>query len=132
MRNRNHTLRGFTLIEIMVVVVILGLLAGLVGPAIWKQLGFGQETVARTQCQQYYDAIKFVETKKKITIRELSELEEPLSDTDDEAYMPLQQDPWGHDYWLESDGRKRRVCSAGPDGQEGTPDDLCYPERKDE
>ena len=132
MRNRNERLRGFTLIEIMVVVVILGLLAGLVGPAIWKQLFYGQETITRAKCQQYYDAIKFVETTKKITIRELNELEEPLSDSDDEPYMRVEKDPWGQEYWLESDGRKRRVCSAGGDKEVGSEDDICYPDRRDE
>ncbi|MEE8106631.1 MAG: type II secretion system protein GspG [Planctomycetota bacterium] len=122
--------RAFTLIEIMVVVIIIGLLAGLVGPQIWKQLGFGQKATAETMCQQLFNNVKFFEATKRIKVTELRELEEPLDEGED-SYITLQDDPWGNAYWLESSGRKRHVCSAGPDGQEGSEDDICYPSKEE-
>jgi len=123
--------RAFTLIEIMVVVIIIGLLAGLVGPEIWKQLGFGQRKTAETMCQQLYNNVKFFEATKRVKVTDLEELEEPLEEGED-PYITLQDDPWGNPYWLESSGKKRHVCCAGPDGQEGSEDDICYPSKDEE
>ena len=41
--------RGFTLVELLVVLVILGLLAGLVGPAVLNQLGGAKSKTAKVQ-----------------------------------------------------------------------------------
>ena len=46
-RKRNQ--RGFTLVEIMVVVVIIGMLAGLVGPKIFNRLDKAKKETAKTQ-----------------------------------------------------------------------------------
>ena len=49
---------GFTLIEIMVVVVILGLLAALVVPRIGPQVAEAQRTTAATQIRSLEDALE--------------------------------------------------------------------------
>ena len=39
-------------------------------------------------------------------------------------------DPWGNAYVLERDGADVRVSSCGPDGQDGTDDDIVWPEEE--
>ncbi len=129
-KKNNH--RGFTLIEIMVVVVIVGLLAALVGPEVWKMLGFGQEGVAQTQCKDYYDKAHYWKLRKKKFPASLEEMETPIEpDKDDSPFIRIQQDPWGNDYILEPDGKDVRVVSWGEDGQDGTSDDIMYPKEDD-
>ena len=118
--------RGFTLIEIMVVVVIIGLLATLVGPRVWSMFGFGQISIAETKCEEYYNAAKFWRTVKKSYPASLEEMEAPLR-PGEPNYIKAEEDPWGNPYTLETDGRQIRVWSFGPDGSEGTEDDIVYP-----
>lgn len=48
---------GFTLIEILIVVVIVGLLAGLVGPELFSRLGKAKATTAKAQIEQLAAAL---------------------------------------------------------------------------
>lgn len=62
MDNRNNTVpvfkaSGFTLIEMMVVVVIIGLLAALVGPNIMKNLGSAQSKTAKIEVESLGNAL---------------------------------------------------------------------------
>ncbi len=119
--------RGFTLVEIMVVVVIIGLLAGFAGPRIWSMLYEGQRRIAETKCKEHHDQAMVWKTLKNKLPDSLEEMDEPLHPGE----SPLsrnEDDPWGNPYVMEKISSQRiRVISWGQDGQEGTEDDIVYP-----
>ena len=128
---RGKLQRGFTLVEIMVVVVIIGLLVAFAGPRIWAMLAYGQEEIAQAKCKEYHDAAKSWRMIKKKAPESLEEMQAPLKPGEDD-FIKVEDDPWGNPYYLERDGRKIRVFSWGPDGLEGTEDDIVYPKEKEE
>jgi len=125
--------RGFTLIEIMVVVVIIGMLAAFVGPEIWQLFARGQEDIAATKCRDLHSKVNtWMTLTKKGVPSDLSELEESITRGGDEPFMVVEDDPWGVPYYIDQLGRRKfRICSNGPDQEEGTDDDICYPEDRE-
>lgn len=124
--------RGFTLIEIMVVVVIIGLLATFVGPQIWAMFARGQEDIAKAKCREYHNLVKqrMMLAKQRDLPRDLREIEAPLKEGA-EPFTKVEQDPWGNDFRIEAtSGSRFRIVSNGPDGAEGTDDDIGYPEEE--
>lgn len=122
---------GFTLIEIMVVIVILGLLATLVVPNV---LGMGEEakrTKAQTDVKAIADAAKMFKIKNSKT-----PTMEDLTTEDEKGYAYLEDttglDPWDNAYVIrELDRGKFEVISWGPDKTEGTPDDISSKPKQD-
>ena len=55
--DRWHPSRGFTLLELLVVLGILGLLASLVGPQVLNQLGGSKSKAAVLQIEEYSSAL---------------------------------------------------------------------------
>jgi general secretion pathway protein G len=49
--------RGFSLIELLVVIIILGLLAGLVGPRLFGRVGQSKQAAARAQIELFGAAL---------------------------------------------------------------------------
>ena len=126
-------MRGFTLIEIMVVVLIIGMLAALVGPHIFAQARVAERDTALAKCTQYHGAVTMwmMQSRAKELPRSLEDLEAPLR-PGDPKFLRVDPDPWGGIYRIVAEGVRRfRICSDGPDGVEQSEDDICYEPRED-
>ncbi|MCL6407492.1 type II secretion system major pseudopilin GspG [Dickeya dadantii] len=128
--------RGFTLLEIMVVIVILGVLASLVVPNLMgnKEKADRQKAISDiVALESALDMYKLDNSRYPTTEQGLGALvkkpttpPEPRSYPQDGYIRRLPQDPWGAEYQLVSPGRhgKVDVFSYGPDGMPDTDDDI--------
>jgi len=125
--------RGFTLVEIMVVIVILGLLATIVAPSLMDASDEANEGKALTDVKIIADQVE----NYYIHNNRLPDTLEDLVTKDERgrSYLKeLPKDPWGTDYELvEGDTRRDfEVISCGPDTSPGTEDDISSKSKKDE
>lgn len=121
--------RGFTLLELLVVIVIIGLLAAYVGPKYFAQLGKSEVTVAKAQIEAFeksLDTYRLDVGRYPSTEEGLGALlvAPPAAGTRwNGPYLkkavPL--DPWGHAYQYRAPGSKGEydIVSMGKDGQPG-------------
>jgi len=110
---------GFTLIEIMVVVLIIGLLVATVGPNVWNALFSSQTKIAKNQIfllEGACDAYKLDNINYPESLDTLAE-PGPLG----EAYMKnIPLDPWKNEYEYElTPDRKVLITCLGADGAPG-------------
>jgi general secretion pathway protein G len=126
--------KGFTLIELIVVVVILALLAAVVGPKIAGKLSQSKEKIAKIQISQLEGALQYFsfEIGRYPTTAEGLEalVRDPgTADSWKGPYLDkeLPKDPWQKPYIYRCPGTHGDfdLLSVGPDGIEGTDDDIC-------
>lgn len=125
--------RGFTLIEIMVVIVILALLAALVGPKLLGRSDDAKLTDAKVQIRNLETALKLYKLDNGIypsTEQGLAALvTKPSTGTIPKNYKPegylesrqVPNDPWGNPFVYLSPGEHGDydLCSYGADGVKG-------------
>ncbi len=126
---------GFTLIEVIVVVLILGLLASIVVPRIVGRTDVAKRTAAAVTIRQLENALKlyradngFYPTTDQglealVTKPTTSPL--PLRYSSDGYLDKVPKDPWGNDYIYLSPGIHNRdydIESYGADGEDGGED----------
>ncbi len=126
--NTTRCREGFTLLELLVVIVIIGLLAAYVGPKYFAQLGKSEVTIAKAQIVALEKALdtlridvgRFPTTEEglaalTVTPAAMAKWNGPYLKKD----VPL--DPWGQAYIYRSPGSKNDIdiVSLGKDGQPG-------------
>ena len=119
---------GFTLLELLVVMVIIGLLAGYVGPRYFAQIGKSETKVARTQIdalekalEQYrLDTGHYPSTEQGLAYLNARPANEPRWGG---PYLKknVPTDPWGNPYLYRQPGEHGELdlFSYGKDGQPG-------------
>jgi general secretion pathway protein G len=122
-RNR----KGFTLVELIVVMVILGMLAALVFPKLLPKVGKGRQSAAKTQIEllgQALDQFRLDTGRYPTTAEGLNALlVDPGVPGWDGPYLKkaVPNDPWGRPYHYESPGTHGDydIVSFGSDGSAG-------------
>jgi general secretion pathway protein G len=109
--------RGFTLLELLVVIVIIGLLAGYVAPRYFSQVGKSETQVARAQI----DALEKALDQYRLENRRYPTSEEGLAAIGPFMKKAVPNDPWGRPYQYRAPGTKGdfELFSLGRDGRPG-------------
>ena len=133
---KNNNQKGFTLLEIMVVIVILGVLASMVVPNLMGNKDKADIQKVKSDVIALENALDMYKLDSSIypntdqgleaLVSKPSGSPEPRNYREDGYIKRLPQDPWGNDYILNSPGEhgKIDVLSVGMDGEEGTDDDI--------
>jgi general secretion pathway protein G len=126
--------RAFTLIELLLVLVILGILAAIVVPKFAGRTEQARLTAAQTQISSFDTALSAFEVdngyypKGKAGLLELVEQPRDAQNWKGPYLKDVPKDPWNNDYIYEYPGRRNvssyDLSSAGPDGKPGSDDDI--------
>lgn len=128
--------RGFSLLELMVVIVILGIIASLVVPNVLGNKEEADRQKVVVDIQQLENALDMYRLRNGFyptSEQGLRALVEPATTEPVPRSFPeggfirrLPRDPWNNEYQLASPGQFGRIdiFSMGPDGIPGTDDDI--------
>jgi general secretion pathway protein G len=127
--SRRYGQSGFTLVEMLVVITIIGLIMSLVGPRVLNYLSQSKVKAARIQIQSFSSALDLFYLdagRYPSTVEGLDALVKPLAGLAawNGPYLKgsaVPNDPWGKPYLYRSPGERSayEIVSYGSDGQEG-------------
>lgn len=131
-RHARALARGVTLLEILVVLVIIGLLAGLVGPRLLSQVDRGKNTTAEAQVKMLkisldtmrLDLGRYPSEEEGLKLLTTAPTDPALRARWVGPYLDgaIPMDPWGNPYQYSlpgRDGQPFALYSFGPEGKAG-------------
>ena len=126
---RVHGEGGFTLVEMLVVITIIGLVMGLIGPRVLNYLGEAKVKTAKLQIESfgssldlfYLDVGRYPSVSEGLTALAQRPGNAPVWNGPYLKNASVPADPWGHVYSYRAPGEKGpyEIVSLGSDGQEG-------------
>jgi len=130
--------RGFTLLELMLVVVIIGLLAAIVAPALIGRSKEAKVSAVKAQIANFETALdlykmdndEYPSSEQGLQALRAQPSGDPPANNWKGPYLKkaIPKDPWGNDYQYTAPGAVNTdnydIISAGPDGKMGTEDDI--------
>lgn len=129
--------KGFTLVEIMIVLALVVMLGSYAGVKLIGMFNKGKQDIARTQIagfgqalQAYYLSHSYYPTTAQglqalISKPSTGKIPENYPEGGYLGKKEVPKDPWGNEYrYACEDGQNFTITSAGPDGQEGSADDI--------
>ncbi len=128
--------KGFSLIEVMVVILIIGIMTAIIAPNILGQTDEARLKKAAIDIQQLESALEMYKLRNNVFPTTEQGLEAlvtassidpiPRNFPADGFIKRLPADPWGNEYQLMNPGEMGTIdiFSNGPDGQPGTDDDV--------
>lgn len=125
--------KGFTLIELMVVILIISIIAALVFPTVFKKIGRSKRIGAQTQIEIFGLALDgyrldngtYPTTEQGLKALRVEPTTTPLAKNWDGPYLKkeIPLDPWGNPYIYiypgEYNAEEYELLSYGADGKEG-------------
>jgi general secretion pathway protein G len=127
--NRSRNAHGFTLLELLVVIVIIGLLAAFVAPKYFGQIGRSKTQIAKAQIESFEKALDQyrIDTGHYPTTEQglVALYAQPANEANwHGAYLKkgIPADPWSHAYIYAApgdDNREYDITSYGADNQKG-------------
>jgi general secretion pathway protein G len=128
--SRPYRQQGFTLIEIMVVVIILGILAAIVAPNVIGRVDDAQITKAKTEIRNLESSLKFYRldnfayptTEQGLEALASKPADPNIKNWKSGGYIPrVPNDPWGNAYLYLNPGTNGEIdiYTLGRDGQPG-------------
>lgn len=132
-RRRAASRTGFTLIELLVVIAVIAILAGLVAPQVFSNVGDARITSARAQIENFglaldayrLDNHQYPSTEQGLAALMTAPTGEPPAPNWRGPYLrrALPADPWGHPYIYRAPGDSvptgYDLLSLGRDGKPG-------------
>lgn len=120
--------QGFTLVELLIVIVIIGLLGSLVAPDMFRNLGKSKQKTAIAQMQMFETAFDTYYLDVGSYPTSLDNLKSSNVKGWDGPYIKkeIPMDPWGNPYQLTVPGPSGEdyvIWSYGKDGQQGGQDE---------
>lgn len=120
--------KGFSLMELMIVLIILGLLGSLVAPKLFSKVSSSKKKAAVAQMQMFETAIDTYRLDIGTVPANLQELRASSNPSWDGPYLPkaIPMDPWGKAYIYTIPGQNGNpygIMSYGLDGQPGGNDE---------